>query len=147
MSEVSNSDDIISLDALRERIAELEGEEASLQEDVESAESELDYEPDNETLGESLTTAREALAAWTAEHGTEKEMLVAFESDVSGYGDTAIRDSYFQTYARELAEDVCGDEMRAASWPLSCIDWEQAATELQSDYSCVEFDGVDYWVR
>ena len=32
-------------------------------------------------------------------------------------------------------------------WPYSCIDWEQAAEELQQDYMSVEFDGVTYWMR
>ena len=60
------------------------------------------------------------------------------------YGAPLIRDSYFQTYAREYAEDVC--EL-PTSWPTNCIDWEQAARELRMDYTGVEFDGVIYWVR
>jgi hypothetical protein len=30
---------------------------------------------------------------------------------------------------------------------MSCIDWDQAARELQVDYFDVDFDGVTYWIR
>lgn len=62
------------------------------------------------------------------------------------YGETLIRDSYFKEYAQELAKDI-GAIDRNASWPNTCIDWEQAARELQMDYTAVDFDGVTYWVR
>lgn len=62
------------------------------------------------------------------------------------YPVTLIRDSYFEDYARELAEDI-GATDKEISWPHTCIDWEQAARELQMDYTSVDFDGVTYWVR
>ena len=62
------------------------------------------------------------------------------------YGATLIRDSYFEDYARELAED-CGMIPRDLAWPCTCIDWEQAARELRMDYASLDFDGVKYWVR
>lgn len=62
------------------------------------------------------------------------------------YGATLIRDSYFQTYAQEFADDI-GAIDRNASWPNTCIDWEQAARELQMDYTSIDFDSITYWVR
>lgn len=62
------------------------------------------------------------------------------------HGVTLIRDSYFRHYAEELA-DECGMITDAGTWPNYCIDWEFAARELQMDYSSIDFDGVDYWVR
>lgn len=62
------------------------------------------------------------------------------------YGEALIRDSYFITYAQELAED-CGLVNEAAAWPTYCIDWDRAARELQMDYTSVDFDGVTYWIR
>jgi hypothetical protein len=70
----------------------------------------------------------------------ELEILTKLAEDAEGYcsdweyGEVLIRDSYFEDYARELAE-------------LACIDWEQAAKELQYDYTSVDFDGVTYWLR
>jgi hypothetical protein len=62
------------------------------------------------------------------------------------YGETLIRDSYFETYAQELAEDI-GAVSSSASWPNSYIDWERAAEALQMDYTSVDFGGVTYWIR
>lgn len=62
------------------------------------------------------------------------------------YGVQLIRDSYFKTYAMELAEEIGAIDSNA-TWPNTCIDWDKAAWELRMDYSSVEFDGATYWVR
>jgi hypothetical protein len=62
------------------------------------------------------------------------------------YGETLIRESHFERYAEELAYD-CGMVPKGLAWPMTCIDWEQAARELQHDYTPVDFDGVTYYVR
>ena len=78
--------------------------------------------------------------------------LKALADEASGYaadwtyGEMLIRDSYFEEYARQLAEDI-GAIPSDARWPCTCIDWEQAARELRMDYTAVEFGDVTYWVR
>jgi hypothetical protein len=62
------------------------------------------------------------------------------------HGETLIRDSYFKAYAQELAEEI-GAISPSATWPNTCIDWDQAARELRMDYTAVEFGSVTYWVR
>jgi len=62
------------------------------------------------------------------------------------YPVTLIRDSYFKTYAQDLAEDI-GAIDRDAKWPHNCIDWEHAARELQYDYTGVDVAGVTYYTR
>ena len=52
------------------------------------------------------------------------------------YPVTLIRDSYFKTYAQDLAE-----------WPHSCIDWDKAVRELQYDYFSLDINGATYWTR
>lgn len=89
----------------------------------------------------------------TDEHATLRallEELCGAGGDEQWQGDwypvTLIRDSYFKDYAQELADDI-GAVNAEATWPNSCIDWDQAARELQQDYSAVEYDGVIYWYR
>jgi hypothetical protein len=62
------------------------------------------------------------------------------------YGEALIRDSYFEEYAEQLADDL-GIMDPKATWPLNCIDWAAAAEQLKQDYTAVDFDGVTYWVR
>ena len=62
------------------------------------------------------------------------------------YPVTLIRDSYFKRYAQELADDI-GAVPSDYTWPTSCIDWDQAARELQMDYTPVETSGATYWYR
>ena len=62
------------------------------------------------------------------------------------FGEVLIRDSFFERYAVQLAED-CGMIPSDLQWPCTCIDWAEAARELQMDYTSVTFAGEDYWVR
>ena len=98
-----------------------------------------------------------ALAEWETDNAEELAELESLLDDLNGMGGdeqwegdwypvTLIRDSYFQDYAQELAEECCMIDTNA-KWPMTCIDWEQAARELQYDYSSVEVNGVTYWTR
>jgi|AACY02.16.fsa_nt_gi hypothetical protein len=60
------------------------------------------------------------------------------------HGTALIRDSYFVSYAEELAEDLYDMNQ---GWPFCHIDWDAAAETLKQDYINVEFDGTTYWVR
>lgn len=85
------------------------------------------------------------------EEADELETLLALAEegkDVCEWedGEALIRDSHFQEYAQDFAEDIGAIDPTAA-WPNSCIDWEHAARELQYDYSSMDFDGISYWVR
>ena len=95
--------------------------------------------------------ANEALKEWKEENLKELESLKSLAEEGEGspdwnYGETLIRDTYFEDYAQELAEDI-GAINNDMTWPNTCIDWERAARELQMDYMCIDFDGVDYWIR
>jgi hypothetical protein len=62
------------------------------------------------------------------------------------YGATLVRESYFQTYAESMAEDI-GAVNSDAKWPNNHIDWEAAADELRQDYTEVTFKKVTYLMR
>ena len=151
---IDNAEDIIDSRDVIERIEELEGERESLQQDVEDAEAAVIEADgiDSEDAEAAEATAREALDDWdNSEEAGELRILKALAEEGEGYSDwehgaTLIRDSYFETYAQELAEET-GAIPADAAWPNNCIDWEQAARELRMDYSGIDFDGVTYWVR
>lgn len=83
---------------------------------------------------------------WDEDEADELAALKAIEGKISRDGEAMIRESYFETYAQELADDL-GVLKDCNQWPTNCIDWEQAARELAMDYSMVEFDGVTYYTR
>lgn len=79
----------------------------------------------------------------------ELNVLLKLQEQAEGspdweYGEILIRDTYFERYAEDLAGDLGID---FTHWPYTCIDWAEAARDLQMDYTCVDFDGVDYWIR
>lgn len=115
---IDNTDDIIDSRDVIERIDELVNQDDELTEDEH----------------DELVSLR-ALHDEAADYSEDWE-----------YGVALIRDSYFKTYAQELADDIGAIDAKA-SWPLSCIDWDQAAAELQMDYTAVDFDSVTYWTR
>ena len=126
MRDIHNNQDIIDSRDVIERLAELES--------------------DREDSNEDGT-----LKEWYVENGEEYESIKALVEDASRspdwkYGEALIRRSYFQDYAQELAED-CGMMPKDLSWPCTCIDWEQAARELEADYFGVNFGGVGYLIR
>ncbi len=98
--------------------------------------------------------------SWAAdfpEDAEELATLVGILDDLKGNGGdeqwrgdwypvTLIRDTYWEDYARELAEDI-GAITKDARWPNRHIDWEAAANELQMDYTSTEIEGTDYWYR
>lgn len=104
-----------------------------------------------------VTEAREALESaeddFDEDEREELKQLRSLAEDGEGYasdwkyGAQLIRETYFETYARETADDLYGKELRDSQWPFSCIDWEQAAEELMQDYTSIEFGNVTYYVR
>lgn len=140
MSDISNADDTIDSRDVIARIEELESDYSDL---LEAAEG-LD--------GDELREAQAEINDWNDSEGLELEALRKLAKEGEDYapdwlhGETLIRDSYFEDYAQELAEDI-GAINSNATWPNNCIDWERAARELRMDYTSIDFDGVTYWIR
>ena len=57
-----------------------------------------------------------------------------------------IPEGNFKEYAQKLADDL-GLTSKGDSWPLNCIDWDEATDELASDYSTVKVNGTTYLFR
>jgi hypothetical protein len=136
--DIDSDADIIDSRDIIDRIAELESEgyDCAEQENGEEYVSEPDFDaaswldPDD---AEELRTLRDL--------AEQCEDFPDWQ-----YGETLIRDSYFEQYAQDLAEEI-GAVPQEFSWPASFIDWERAAEALQMDYMPVEFDGVTYWIH
>lgn len=103
------------------------------------------------------TTIHDAIAAdWAEQSGGDDEellTLIDFVDEVDKYSSEAfkdslvVRDSYFERYAMDYADDTGALGDRANVWPATFIDWPAAAKELQEDFTEVELDGVIFWVR
>lgn len=123
MRSISNSDSRIDSRDIISRIEDLESE-------IECAEE-----------GEDLTDVKDELAILTS----VKEEGENYASDWN-YGATLIKESDFENYAEEFAQDI-GAFDSGGSWPLNCIDWAEAADQLKVDYTEIDFDGETYLVR
>ena len=135
-STVDLSADVIDVRDIIARVLELRDERDEYNDKIGSPDawdSVIDGEP--EELG-----MLEGILAELAGYGGDEE----FEGD--WYPVQLVADSYFQEYAQDLAED-CGMMDTNARWQMNCIDWEQAARELQMDYSSIEIRGFTYWYR
>ena len=140
--EITNSEDIIDSRDVIKRIEYLQDIRDGLEESI-----------NEDGINEDVKVEREEeLRDWDKSHeGLELKALKALEEDASGapdwpYGEVLIRDSYFEDYAKQLAEDT--DSIpKDLRWPCEYIDWKAASDALQQDYFMVDFDGVDYWIR
>lgn len=102
-------------------------------------------------------TEEQAETSGLSDEWSERVKISTFLDDVRRHGGDAqyngdwypaffVADSHFTDYAREFADDV-GAVNRDLEWPYTCIDWEKAAQELQTDYSSINIDGADFWYR
>ena len=141
--EITNYEDVIDVRDVIARVEELEGEPTVNAAGecyycgIDTKEGDEDHEPSCEILElQRLTALLEDLKG----NGGDEEWRDSW------YPLLLVRDSHFKDFAQQEAEDL--DLIKAnASWPNNCIDWDQAARELQMDYTSTEFDGVTYWYR
>lgn len=81
--------------------------------------------------------------------GAEYESIQNLKDEIGSPWDDGvylIGEDNFTEHAEQLAEDIGAIE-RGASWPCNHIDWRQAAEDLKSDYSTVDYDGEMYYYR
>ena len=140
MKDIDNTQDILDSRDVIARRDELAEEQAALVADAEEATAE------NAPRAED---ARNTLIEWREDNAEELAALEAFISEGSdewSHGVTLVRESYFEDYAQELAEDI-GAIRSDAAWPATCIDWKRAARELRYDYTGADFAGVTYYYQ
>ena len=136
MSDISDTADYIDVRDVIERVEELQAARTEYDEHhgTPGAWAKID---DGEP--QELQTLTDLLAELKGNGGDH-------EWEGAWYPIGLIRDSYFEDYARELAED-CGAISRNSAWPLQHIDWKAAAEALQQDYMMVDYGQSTYWYR
>jgi len=147
-------DDILDSRDVEERIDELEALETEFLEYKETYDEILNdrEEYELEEVERALRHFKDASEEFPPAEREELKMLRDFRSELEGYcdwthGETLIEESYRQTYAEQLAEDI-GAIDKNANWPLSHIDWEAATEELfRFDYTSADIDGSTYYAR
>lgn len=160
MADIDNSEDIIDVSAITDRVDELRSDLRL--DEIKSTQEEInDLDPNDAENADTLDTLNAEIAEIVAEQDEDdKAELALLESlldDLKGYGgdhqwegdwypQTLIRRSHFRAYAEELANDI-GAVNSEAGWPANCIDWDKAAQQLEIDYSEVDYDGVEYLYR
>lgn len=81
----------------------------------------------------------------------ELAALKALQDEASGYaedwlyGAALIRGTYFTDYVMELLSDIGALPRDIPHYIV--IDEEATADNIRQDYTSVDFDGVEYWVR
>lgn len=171
MADINNTEDVIYVSDITDRVDELREERGNLEDlqaDVESAEEDITVLPDDATEQDrlfakmALEQAQKALKDaedWEENNPDEAEELHMLESlldDIKGYGEDhqwegcrypghLIRYSYFTEYCKDLVRDV-GDLPKDIPVYI-VIDWEATADNIRMDYGSVDFDGVEYLYR
>ena len=123
----TNNDDTIDT---RDIIEEIEELKAQIEE----------YEEEN---------SEEKLEENYSYHDTQRELetlkeLIDDIGENAPAGVTLINEDYFEEFAEEFACDI-GAIQRGTVWPANCINWGQAADELQQDYTTVYYDGQAFY--
>lgn len=157
---INNSDDIIESHDVIARIEELAEELKAKQEAVASARALCEELEDDEDVDEddkndaeaALEMAEEELKEWDeGEEGQELRELQELQSEAEGCtpewsdGATLIRDDCFTDYVQEMLTDIYDLPRHLPHYIV--IDWEATASNVQQDYTSVEFGGVTYWIR
>jgi uncharacterized protein (UPF0335 family) len=141
--------DILDVRDIIERVEELEGARNDLRD-------QFDCMPESKGVDFDRWVCNQV--GFSREDQEELNALTKIINDLKGNGGdeqwrgnwypvTLIRESHFQNYAQELADDIGAVVDSSAKWPLYCIDWEYAARELRMDYTSTAIDGVTYWYR
>lgn len=161
----SSSDNIIDSRDIVQRFDELDSDKTDSEEAVEEAQDTFSaYQEEHPTteeqdetqtesdLPEAIATAKEALTEWRSSGDGEEYAAIQELIDQGkeygdwSHGETLIADHDCEPYAQQMADEI-GAVDKQAAWPLTCIDWAQAADELKADYMEVDFDGSPYWMR
>lgn len=153
--EIHNGMDLIDS---RDVIARLEYLESALENLVEELKDKISIYEDEEENTEEKEAARsrveemeEQIREWREEYGQELTILRTLDEEGQSVcsdwsiGEPMIRDSYFTEYVMDLLQDI-GDLPKNLPWYIA-IDEEVTTDNIKEDYSILNFDDVEYFIR
>jgi hypothetical protein len=169
VNTIDNTDDIIDVRNIIERVEELREERDALQTAKDDAEAAAERPAEWSVLQEKAmcfdnperaddaalyAKAAEDLREWKASNVEELARLESILSDLEGNGGdhqwdgswypiTLIRDTYFEAAMDELLEDIGDLPKNLPSYLTITVDYDA----LRMDYTSTEIDGVTYWYR
>jgi hypothetical protein len=153
-TSISNNDDVIDSRDVIARIEELERSLDTWECPSCGNEVEYDFDKEEETGHTDECEYDEGTTFGLDESEWEElKSLKKLAGEAEGYasdwryGETLIRDSYFEECAEELVKDIGDLPKDLPSYIENNIDWKGVAEDIQQDYTSVEFDGVTYWIR
>jgi hypothetical protein len=166
MSDISNRDDVIDSRDVIAKIEEMKEEIFDMIDGMEidgidDADDLINHVAKKIDHSEDCSTCDMIITALVYNGKTSDDLDEAIDelkplADLAGeasdyaedwdHGETMIRGTYFKEYAQQLADDI-GAIDSSATWPMNCIDWDQAANELKQDYTEVDFNGISYFIR
>ncbi len=116
---------------------------AEIENNIESLQSDIGY------LEDTINTIRNDIEEAQEELTPLKELASDAEDYALDwtYGATLIRDTYFTEYAKELVQDIGDLPQDIPCYIENNIDWDGVASDIQMDYTSVDFAGVEYWIR
>jgi len=137
MANIDNTEDMINVSDIIERIEELESER-----------EDFDH---NEIVEDDVT----ALERWEDEN-PDYNCLIDLMEEMKGYGGDEqwrgdwypaylIRETYFTEYAEDLVKDIADLPRDIPNYIV--IDWEATAENLKADYTAIEYGNVTYLYR
>jgi hypothetical protein len=146
-ASVIDSRDIIA------RLAELESEKEDLVDRIRDIQDMIDNSEntDIEDLMDQKESAQMELDVWESDNEDELNMLASINDEGEQassdwtHGETLISSDYWVDYCKEL----CGDYGYLPKDVPSfiAIDWDQTAENISADYTTIEIDGTDYYIR
>jgi hypothetical protein len=120
---------MISSEALKERLEELEAERP---------EALVEVEDESEHVKQVVAN----LVGWTDEQQKEIDDLRAKLDEIGNYEVTLIPEDEFAEYTEDLCKDCGYISKDFPSWIE--IDWEATADNVRGDYNEIEFEGTTY---
>lgn len=147
-ASVIDSRDII------DRLNELKDEKQAIIDSIREVEESIANSDDNseiQEMNEQVDSLNMEFEEWESDNEDELNMLASINDEGEqassdwSHGEALISSDYWVEYCKELCEDI-GDLPKNIPGYI-VIDWDQTAENISADYTTIDIDGTDYYIR